>query len=127
MEFDPIFRFNQEQELRWGITLPKLGKAAAVTMLAYMLLASRIAGFALLFVLLVVLVMTYLGIASYQRLVPRHYLSNLWYYAFTPAVLEVTNDSNPLPLAVPRTSELTSNKAKPLKKKATDESHLTAH
>ncbi|GAA5501040.1 hypothetical protein Dxin01_00771 [Deinococcus xinjiangensis] len=125
MEYDPIYKFDQEQEWKWGITLPKLGKALGATFVAYLFLGTRVEGFTLIFMLLACLVVFYWLIATYQRLVPKHYLKNLYYFAFTPSILEVTNDSNPLPLAVPRVKELGKNpdneevKKKVKKKQAT--------
>ncbi|MEF2278335.1 hypothetical protein V3W47_08475 [Deinococcus sp. YIM 134068] len=106
MEYDPIYRFNQEPEWRFGITWPKLGKAGGVAFLAFLLLSGSLEGIPLLAVLLGVLVGTYLALAAYQRLVPHNYIKNLFYYVSTPMVLEVTNDSKPLPLSVPRYAEV---------------------
>lgn len=112
MEYDPIYRFNQEPEWRFGITWPKLGKAGGVTFLAFLLLSGSLEGIPLLALLLGVLVGTYLALAAYQRLVPRNYIKNLLYYISTPMVLEVTNDSKPLPFSVPRYAEVDLGKAK---------------
>lgn len=117
MEYDPIYRFNQEPEWRFGITWPKLGKAGGVTFLAFLLLSSSLEGIPLLVVLLGILVGTYLALAAYQRLVPRNYIKNLIYYISTPMVLEVTNDSKPLPLSVPRYAEVDPGKNKRRKPK----------
>ncbi|GAA5534764.1 hypothetical protein [Deinococcus aluminii] len=111
MEYDPIYRFNQEPEWRFGITWPKLGKAGAVTFLAFLLLSSSLEGIPLLTALLGILIATYLALAAYQRLMPRHYIKNLLYYVSTPMVFEVTNDSQPLPLAVPRYAQVKPGKS----------------
>ena len=109
MEYDPIYKFDTEPEWKWGITWPKMGKAGAATLFVYVFLATRMEGFSLIFMLLGCLIGFYWLIATYQRLVPKNYLKNLYYYAFTPSILEVTNDSHPLPLAVPRVKELGSD------------------
>ncbi|MBZ9752197.1 hypothetical protein GO986_12310 [Deinococcus sp. HMF7620] len=102
MEYDRIYRFDQEPEWRFGITWPKLGKSAGVGTVVFLLIGGVVQGIPLLAILLGVVVATYLAIATYERAVPKRYIQNLYYYMTTPMVFSVTNDSHPLPLAVPR-------------------------
>lgn len=102
MEYDRIYRFDQEPEWRFGITWPKLGKSAGVGVLVFLVIGGAVQGIPLLAILLGVVVATYLAIATYERTVPRRYIQNLFHYYSTPMVFEITNDSHPLPLAVPK-------------------------
>ncbi len=106
MQEDRIYRFDQETEWRFGLTLPKLGKSGGVAFLAAGLFGGTVQGLGLIALLIAVMAVTYMALAAYERLVPRNYVQNLYYYVSTPMILDVTNDSHPLPLAVPRDVQL---------------------